>query len=116
MIVDLVEVGERTDLLSDNVAFSKGLELAPDAGICIFNQTTSAAFCLIILCSFHIDPDLDFDSAGAIVQLVCDVCCLLADVANLTDESDSGELGAVDGKVFRVGLLCFEQLLDGDRA
>lgn len=57
---------------------------------------------------------LGFDLARAVVDLVCDVCALRADVAYLSDEADAGDFGGVDlvGR-FRVGLHCVQSLFDG---
>ena len=58
-----------------------------------------------------------FDFAGAVVELVCDVCALGGDVADLADEGDGGDFGGVDlvGR-FGVGLVGVEGLFDGYRA
>lgn len=114
MIVDLVQIAQRADLLSDNVTLAEGLELAPNASVCILNQTALASIIVLVLGSFHIDPDLDLDGASAIVELVGNICGLLADVADLANERDGGQFGAVDGEILTVGLIGFEQLLDSD--
>lgn len=63
----------------------------------------------------RVDPLFDFDLAGAIIDLVGDVCGLRADVADLADEGDGGGVGAVDLVVcFRVWLRGVEGLLDCD--
>lgn len=57
---------------------------------------------------------LRFDLACAVVDLVCDVCALGADVAHLADEADAGDFGRVDLiRRFGVWLDCVECLFDG---
>lgn len=116
MVVDFVEIGQGTDLLGDNVTLAESLQLAPDTSVCIFNQTALASVVFFILSSLHVDPDLDLNGASAIIQLVGDICGLLADVADLTNKRDCGQFGAIDGEVFTVGLIGFEKLLDSDGA
>lgn len=70
-----------------------------------------------ILRRARVDPLLDFDLAGAVVDLVGYVCGLGADVADLADEGYGGGVGAVDLVVcFRVGLRGVEGLFDCDWA
>ena len=86
MVVDLVQIAQGTDLLGDNVTFAESLQLAPNTGVCIFNQTALGSIVFFVLSSLHINPDLDLDGASAVVQLVGDICGLLADVADLANE------------------------------
>lgn len=58
-----------------------------------------------------------FDFARAVVDSVCDVCTLGADVANLSDEANAAYVGAVNLVIgFGIGLCCVEGLLDCDGA
>lgn len=64
-----------------------------------------------------VEPLLDFNEAGAVVQLVGCVCGLLCKAADLADEGHLLDFGAVDGE-FGVGvwLLGVDKLLDCDWA
>lgn len=60
---------------------------------------------------------LDFDLAGAVGDLVCDVCGLRADIEHLAYERDAGRVGAVNLVVrLGVGLGGVEGLFDCNRS
>lgn len=64
----------------------------------------------------RVDPLLDFDFAGAVGDLVCDVCGLRADIEHLAYEHDAGRVCAVYLVVrLWVGLGGVEGLFDCNR-
>lgn len=96
------------------MTLAESLKLAPNASVCILNQTALASVIILVLGSLHVDPHLDLDGAGAVVELVGNICGLLADVTDLANERDGGQFGAVNGEILTVGLIGFEQLLYGN--
>lgn len=113
VVVDLVEVGDGADKVRADVAFAiERLEAAPDADVALELELLVGVVLLI-----RVDPFLDLDEPRAVVELEGDVCGLGRDLADLGDEGDLGDGGAVDLKVgARVCFLGVDDLLDCDGA
>lgn len=113
MIVDLVEVRHRPDnVRTDMALIGEALQASPHAHMRVQLELGVGVVLLV-----HVDPLLDFDLAGAVVDLERDVGGLRVDVADLSHERDLRDGRVVDLEIgARVGLFCFEDLLDGDGA
>ncbi|KAG7048330.1 replication factor a2 [Colletotrichum scovillei] len=113
VVVDLVEVGDGADKVRADVAFAvERLEAAPDADVALELELLVGVVLFI-----RVDPLLDLDEPRAVVELEGDVCGLGRDLADLGDEGDLGDGGAVDLEVgARVGFLGVDDLLDCDGA
>ena len=124
MTVQLINILQRPDTMRTNKALiCKRTQSPEDLRVCIQHDLVlpRRPGALPIICLHRvrrragIDPLLNFDLTGAIVDFVCDVCGLRADVAHLTYEDDAGSVGAVDLVVgFWVGLGGIEGLFDCD--
>jgi hypothetical protein len=98
---------------------SKRLDRAKDARIPVQLELglaiggRFAVVCVHVIGGGGVDPFLDFDFAGAVVDLVGYVCALAADVADLADEENVCYVCAVhlEGG-FWEGLRGVEDLLD----
>ena len=112
VVVDLVEIGNRTDNVGTDMALvGEGLETAPDADIGVLLVPRVSIVRLV-----HVDPLLDLDLAGAVVDLECNVCRLRVHSSDLSDKCDLGDWGTVDAEVGAgVCLFGVKNLLDGDR-
>lgn len=110
MVVDLVEVGDGADDVGADVALvGEGLEATPDADVGVHLAARVRGLVLLV----DVDPLLDLNLAGAVVDLKGDIGGLGLDVADLPDECDLGDDGAVDLEVGTgKGLLGVEDLLD----
>jgi hypothetical protein len=111
VVVDLIEVGDGPDDVRADVALvGEGLEAAPDADVRV---QLEARLGVVLLVS--VDPLLDLDLAGAVVDLEGDVCGLRVDAADLADKGDLRDGRPVDLEVCaREGLLGLEDLLYRD--
>lgn len=109
------------DLRADMLLIVERLELAPHPCVAILDQPgflpARRLPVLLALRVVRVDPLLDLDGAGAVVELVGDVRGLRGDVADLRYESDGGDFGAVDAELALL-VLGFGRvdLLDGYRA
>lgn len=110
VVVDLVEVGDGLDDVDADVALiAKTAEAAPDADVLLLAEGVVGGVVLAV----GVEPLLDLDDAGAVVEAVGDVGGLGADLADHADEGDLGDVGAVDPEaVLPVeGLLGVDDLL-----
>jgi hypothetical protein len=74
------------DLGVDVSAVVEGLEVAEDAAVGVLDELGLVARGVVEEVRVYVF--LDFDAAGAVVELVCDVRCLCGDVADLADEGE----------------------------
>lgn len=93
VVLDLVVVGQRPDDVGADVAFVvEGFQPAPDAGVGVFDKTGLLAAGAVHgvggEARVRVRPQLHFDGAGAVVELVGCVGGLGGDVADLADEGD----------------------------
>lgn len=111
VVVDLVEVIDGAHKVGANVSLLvEGLEATPYAHVLV-----QRIFGFGILLLVGVDPFLDVDCAGAVVETVRDVGGLGVYGANLADDGDLGDGVVVDGEVGAgVGFFEVEELLDGD--
>jgi hypothetical protein len=124
MAIQLVEISQRPHTMSTDVALvSERLDGTKDAGVAVELELALAiagrlaVVCIHVVGGRRVNPFLDFDFACAVVDFVCDVCALGADVADLTHEEDVGYVGAVDLEWgFGVRLRGVEDLLHCHRA
>lgn len=108
------------DVRADVALVVEGFHAAPDAGPLADLQLALAGDGvaeLVVLGGVGVDPLLDLDGAGAVVELVGHVRGLGGDVADLANEGDLRDLGAFDGE-FGVGVRLGggEDLEDGEGA
>ncbi|KAI6769312.1 hypothetical protein HG531_010416 [Fusarium graminearum] len=90
----------------------EGLETTPDANVRVELETGFGVVRLV-----DINPLLDLDLAGTVIDLEGDICRLGLDAANLSDECDLGHGGTIDLEVGAgIGLFGVENLLNGDGA
>jgi hypothetical protein len=84
VIVNLIRVLDRANEVRAQVALvAEGLEAAPRAYVRVLDDGR-----FVRGVCFRVDPDFDFDGAGAVVEAVGYVCGLLGDVADLADYCD----------------------------
>jgi hypothetical protein len=111
VVVDLVEILDLADEVRSDMLLAVELGQPPEhSHICVrFEGGIGAA-----VGAFGVNPLLDVDVAGAVVNLVGDVCCLGLDAADLTDEGYLGDGDAVDGEAGAgIGFFGFDELFDG---
>lgn len=110
VVVDLVEVVDGADEVGADVPLLvEGLEAAPHAHVLVEGVPGLGVLLLV-----GVDPLLDVDDAGAVVDPVRDVGGLRVHLPHLPDDGDLGDGVAVYDEVGAgVGLLQVEELLDG---
>lgn len=113
VVVDLVEIRHRSDNMSSDVSLVvEGLETTPDTNVRLQLETGISIVLLV-----DIDPLLDLNHTGSVIDVEGDICRLRLDLANLSDECDLCHGGTVDFEVCTsVCLFGIEDLLDCDRA
>lgn len=113
VVVDLVEAVDGADKMGADVALlTESLEAAPDA-----HPLIGLVLGVGILLFVGVDPLLDIDGAGAIIETVRDVGLLRVDGSHLTHDGHLRDGVTVDEKVGSgISLLKVEELLDGHGA
>lgn len=118
VILNLHLIGYWPYNMSANVTFIiESLQSAPDSSPFVLHELRFRGGGAIHVhgSGVGVDPLLDFDGAGAIIDFVGYIRCLGGDISNLANEGYLGDLDIVDTEVcVRVGLNGFEDLLDGD--
>lgn len=95
--------------MSTNVSLvAKGLQTPPDSHIAVVCNLSLCDIVLVV----RIDPLLNFNGSGAIVNLVCHVRSLLRDVSHLADKGTLVDLRVVYFEVRLPDRFGFVELLD----
>ena len=113
MIVHLVEVGHGSDNMCSYVPLvGERLGTAPNAHM----RIQLISWILIVLL-IYVDPLLDFNLAGTVVNLECNVCGLWVYAADLADKCDLSDESTIDTKVGSlVSFFGVEELFDSYRS
>ena len=121
MTMQLIDILQRPNTVRTNISlipkrlqFPEDLRISVQLNLILSRGTGAFGFIGIhVIGCRRVNPLLDFDFAGSIVDLVCDVCGLRGNVADLADEADACCVGAIDLVVcFWVGLGRIECLFD----
>lgn len=118
MVVDLVEVRDRSDDVGANVSLAiECFHPPPDSAVAILYEfgLLRVEVHVILVCSFAVHPLFHFDYAGAVIDFVGYVRGLCGNIANLPNESDLTYGVAIDLEVgIWVWLMGIEGLLHGN--
>jgi hypothetical protein len=87
VVIDLVEVFDGADdLCADVLPVVEGFQVAPYPAVCVVDELRLLGAGIVE--EIRVYVFFDFDTAGAVVDLVGDVSRLAGDVADLADECE----------------------------